>query len=123
MANGLQLPGAEKFSRYLEEMLDGVLTSECPEIVDRSYDGKYGQRWVVKLDGEQLGEYFTFGPKPGETEFGREFRGRIPGYKESDISLVYANKRFEAQLLHEGLGKLIDTPWQRQDGHDQVPFP
>ena len=93
-------------------MLDGVLTSEGPEIVDRSYNNKYGQRWVVKLDGEQLGEYFTFGSKPGETEFGREFRGRIHGYRESDVSLVYANQRFEAQPIHEGPGKLIDTPWQ-----------
>jgi len=91
--------------------------------VDRSYNGKYAKRWIVNLNGNQLGKYFTFGPKPGETEFGREFRGKIPDYRTGDISLVYANQRFEAQLFHEGPGKIVDTPWQRQDWHDQIPFP
>ena len=123
MTNKLQLPGAKNFFQYLNEKLDGVLTSEGPEIVDRSYDGKYARRWVVRLDGKQLGEYFTFGPKLGETEFCREFKGRLPGYSESDVALVYANRRYEVQSFDEGHGKLVDTPWQRQDGHDQVPFP
>ena len=167
MSNKFQLPGAERFSQYLEERLDGVLTAEGPEIVDRSYTGKYGRRWIVKLNGEQIGEYLTFGPKPDETDFGREFRGRIPDYinecitvtnqrkpesermPEDSVSLVYANARFEyideaiipyikneltaeylEQLMKEHPlfigryhGAIVDTPWQRQDGHDKIPFP
>jgi len=123
MTDRFQLPGAEEFSQHLETILEGDLTADGPEIVDRSYNGEYAKRWVVNLDGNQIGEYLTFGPKPDETEFGREFRGKIPGYRTEDICLTYGNRRFEAQLFHEGPGKLIDTPWQRQDGHDQMPFP
>ena len=141
MTNKFQLSGAERFSQYLEEKLVGVLTAEGPQIIDRSYTGEYGKRWVVRQSGEQIGEYFTFGPESGETDFCREFRGRIPGYKnelaammnqrkpdaermpEDSVSLTYSNQRFEAQSIHEGPGKLVDTPWQRQDGHDKIPFP
>ena len=140
MTNEFKLPGAEKFASFLKLKVKGVLTAEGPQVVDRSYNGKYAQKWVVKLDGEQLGEYFTFGPKPGEMEFGREFRGRVPGHvngcvaignkfrpegeriPEDTVSLVYADQRFEAQLMSEGLGRLVDTPWQRQDFND-IPFP
>ena len=142
MANKFQLPGAERFSQYLEEMLGGELTTEGPETVDWSYGIEYTKRWIIKLSKKiKIGEYYTFGPKPGETDFGREFRGRIPGYKnecvavsnqtrpeskkipEDSVSLVYANERLETQSIHEGPGKLVDTPWQRQDGHEQIPFP
>ena len=41
---------------------------------------------------------------------------------EDTVSLIYANRRFEAQSPHEGPGRLVDTPWQRQDFND-VPFP
>lgn len=148
----IKLPGAEIFSQYLEEMLGGVLTAEGPEIVDRSYNGEYGKRWIIRRQrgiigrilgqrGELIGEYFTFGPEPAETEFGREFRGRILGYVNecvgihnqgrptaermpiASVHLIYANQRFEAQPMDEGPGILVDTPWQRQDGHDMILFP
>lgn len=136
------LPGAERFAEYLMSIVEGRLTAEGPEIVDRSYDGQFGKEWIVKLDGKPLGTYNTFGPKPGETEFGRQYVGRLPGYVNEAIasmnrgrpeeeervpvdtvSLSYDNKRFEARPIHEGPGKLTDTPWQRQDGHDKIPFP
>lgn len=167
MSDKFQLLGAEKFSQHLEGRLDGVLTAEGPEIIDRSYNGEYGKKWIVRLNGEQIGEYFTFGPKPQKTEFGREFRGRILGYKneavvianrgkpesekmpECTVSLIYDNGRCEyidealiphikGELTAEYLEQLrkehrllsgrsqvsiVKTKWQRQDGHDQIPFP
>ncbi len=142
MTSGFQLPGAERFSEYLEKIVDGILAAEGPEVMDdRSYGVEYVKRWTVRLNGALLGEYRTLGPKPGETDFGREFTGRIPGYKneciavsnqgrpeserrpEDTVSLVYSNRRYEAKPMHEGPGELVDTPWQRQDGHDEIPFP
>lgn len=132
-----KLFGAERFAQYLESVVKGKLTVDSPE----NHGTLYGKRWIIRLDQQQLGEYFTFGPKPGETDFGREYNGRIPRYKneaialankyksdsekdaEDAVSLVYANRRFEPQLTHEGPGMLVSTPWQRQDGHDKIPFP
>jgi len=67
---------------------------------------------------------------------------------ENLVSLVWANERFEMEeelyfqkrienidgdkyagyssgrkLYSKGHGRMVDTPWQRQDGHDQIPFP
>ncbi len=141
MTDEFRLPGAKNFSNYLQINLGEVLAAEGPEIVDRSYNGEYGKMWIVKKNGETIGKYYTFGPMPGETDFGREFWGRIPGYRnecvvvsnrgkpaseetpEDSVSLVYANQRFEAQDINEGPGKSVDTPWQRQDSHDKIPFP
>lgn len=66
------------------------------------------------------------------------------------VSLVWANERFEKESLWDDCGKdnflrskkdlqdeiphprrgsskkggyIVQTPWQRQDGHDQIPFP
>jgi len=139
MTEKFQLPGAKGFASFIESRADGVLTAEGPEIVDRIYGGT--RKWVVKLDGERLGEYLAFGSKPGETEFSREFRGRVPGYvnelvlsgnehKLEDervpidtVCLTYSNRAYEEQDADEGEGRLVDTPWQRQDGHDEIPFP
>ncbi len=169
MTNRFQLLGADRFSLHLDKILDGILTAEGPEIVDRSYNGQYAKRWKVRLDGEQIGEYYTFGPKPGETDFCREYRGRIPGYRneciavanefcqeskrmlEDQVFVVYDNGRCghidetliphlpphgeltaeslktlrEEHQFHSGryVPVLVKTPWQRQDGHDQIPFP
>ena len=160
---GFELPGAENFTRYISDLVTSlvsrnainlvkvklenelvdvcILSSTGPEIIDRSYDMDYTKRWLIKLNDIVIGEYFTFGPKLGETDFGREYRGRIPGYEneaivisnagkpvseripEDSVSLVYANQRFENKDIHQGPGKLIDIPWQRQDYHDSIPFP
>lgn len=148
MTNKFQLPGAENFSEYLEEKLEGILTVEGPEVVDWSYGVDYTKKWIISLNGEQIGVYRTFGPKPGEAEFGREFKGRIPGYvneclsiyskyklslfknckqmsrlTEDTVSLIYSNTRFEFRSFNEEPESLINTPWQRQDGHKKIPFP
>ena len=136
-----ELPGAERFSHHLERICKGTLTAEGPEVLDTSYNCNYTQRYIIKQEGVKIGEYYTYGPKPGETDFGRQFNGIIPGYTntlivsgnkmrteseripENSVILSYDNKRFEAQPMHEGSGLLIDTPWQRQDFHDRIPFP
>ena len=141
MTDKFQLPGAERFSHYLEKILEGVLTAEGPEIVDRSYDCEYAKKWIIRQDDKELGEYYTFGPMPGETDFGREFRGRIPGYvneltaflnkiilvsertPEDSVYLVYSNKKLELQNIDEGFGELIYTAWKRQDFNNKIPFP
>ena len=62
----LDLPGAERFTEFLKQKLGGPITVNGPVIVDWSYNGEYAKRYVVKFNGETLGEYYTFGPKPGE---------------------------------------------------------
>ena len=140
------LPGAAKFSQYLRDKMIGILGIKGPEIVDRSYNGEYGKEWRVYLNDIVVGRYHTFGPKPGESEFGRQYKGRISGYENEavvvgnkfrneenkipidSVVLIFYNRKFEAQLWQEGhsygtTGRLIDTPWQRQDGHRGIPFP
>jgi len=113
MVEGFKLLGAENFTKFLEARVDGNLTAQGPEVVDWSYNREYAKRWIILLNGDKLGEYFTLGPKPGETEFGREFTGRIPNYvnewvvvanqgkqesekmPENSVSLIYSNGRFE----------------------------
>ena len=135
------LPGAEKFSKYLEETVTGELSVDGPTVVDWSYDCDYVKEWIVKLNGIEIGRYCTQGPKPGEIEFGRDYSGRLPGYvnelavitnrrrAEEDktpidrIGLTFSNSRYVASRLNEGPGRLEKTSWQRQDGHKQIPFP
>lgn len=142
--NKIELPGAEKFVRFLEDHVSGELTIEGPETVDIKEDnGKYARRWTVKNNGAKLGEYLTSDPKPGETEFGREYRGRVPGYVNDHIqianlfhpenlpldqvSLVWDSQKFQEQSISIRKSKrperLVDTTWQRYDGHSQIPFP
>ena len=123
------IPGAEEFAAYLTDIVDGELTITGPEIVDRSYNGEYGKEWVILLDGEQLGIYHTFGPKPGEFDFGREYSGSIPGYEnpvthKDKVIIYFSNRKFEAGNHAMGeYGKIVNTPWQRQDGVTSIPFP
>ena len=117
------LPGAERFFSLLQSRCPNqTLTIGEAEVLDWSYGVDYTKRYSVYRDGAQIGEYKTFGPKPGDTNFTREYHGAIPGYAEV-ASLVYCNTRFE---LGRGLyecGQLITTPWQRQDGHEHIVFP
>jgi len=140
MAETFVLPGAEGFSSYLETALDGTLTTEGPEVIGRSYSET--KKWTVLLDGEVLGDYIAFSLRPGETEFSREFKGRIPGYvneavlihnkhssledqiPEDTVNLVFDNQIFKQGSFRLGEhGRFIDTEWQRQDGHSIVAFP
>lgn len=138
------LPGAENFSAYLKSIVEGELTVEGPEVIDWSYGVDYTKRWVVKLDGEILGHYLTFGPKSEEEDFSREYHGAIPGYinegitifnqgetdlkkklPENKVILIWSNKKFVYTHIADAweFGDLITTPWQRQDGHMAIPFP
>jgi hypothetical protein len=134
------LPGAERFLQDLQSRLYGSITTVGPEIIDRSYNGEYGKEWTVLWRGETIGHYRTFGPKPGETEYAREYRGKIPGYvndcaaagnahrPKSEqypidvVTLVWDNRTFRLGDYPKG-GEIVLTPWQRQDGHDQIQFP
>ncbi len=140
------LPGAERFYKYLIETYKQPVKLEGPEVVDLSYNGAYALRWGVKIGHHRIGEYFTFGPKPGEVDFAREFKGRLPGYvneciqlgnryserklPEDLVTLVFSNKRFEHQYEEhfkgwhfKCSGIIVETPWQRQDGHNNIVFP
>lgn len=132
------LPGAEQFSAYLQSIVKGELTVEGPKVLDWSWGVEYTKRWIVKLDDEILGEYFTFGPKPKETDFGRQYDGRIPEYVNKAIEkgnlctgekcpvdkviLSWSNIKCVMTGVHE-LSKIITVPWGRQDGHTAIPFP
>ncbi len=136
-----ELTGAPNFSADLQSRVQGTLTAEGPRVLDWSYGVDYTKEWIVKLDGQELGKYRTYGPKPDETEFARSYEGIIPGYvndciaamnqdrpeserkPENLVSLFYGNKKFVARLFHEGPGLLVNTLWQRQDGNDEIQFP
>ena len=81
------LPGAPHFSRYLAQTLSGRLEISGPDVIDTSYGIPFAKQWTVMLDGVEIGKYRTFGPKPGEKEFAREYSGRIPGYVNSCIAV------------------------------------
>jgi hypothetical protein len=133
------LPGAERFTQYMREKVKGILSVTGPEIVDNSYNGEYGKEWIVYLEGKKIGSYYTFGPKPSEKEFGRQYSGRIPGYVNDaevvgnkyredkipidTVELIFGNEKYVAHFMHEGAESLIPTPWQRQDGHSGIVFP
>lgn len=87
---------------------------------------------------EEVGVYKTFGPKPGESDYTREFSGKIKGYNNEAIeiankyskageeprsvetvSLVWSNQEYDANTH-----SIENTIWKRQDGHgDKIPFP
>ncbi len=141
-SNALGLPGADNFVAYLLSVAGGKLTVEGPEVLDWSYDMEYTKRWNIFLDGELLGNYKTFGPKPGESQATLEYCGTIPGYTNdaivvhnkhrvdgerelpvNQVGLSFSNQRFEAGRRFDDPGKLVETEWQRQDGHEDIPFP
>ena len=132
------LPGAERFYRYLCSIFPGkTVVVDAPIVLDWSYDMEYAKLYAIHVDGTQVGEYKTFGPKPGETDFVREFSGRLPNYRNEaaliynqgrqesahfdprKISLNYGNKRLEEGDPPE-YSHLVSTPFQRQDGHTDI---
>jgi hypothetical protein len=114
--SSIELPGAEDFARYLDSVVDGTLIIEGSEVYDFSYGMDFGKKWVIRLDGEVLGAYFTEGPKPGADNFRRRYNGKIPGYVDP-IYLVFSEFYNDPKV-----GTRVQTPWQRQDNHD-IPFP
>jgi hypothetical protein len=125
------LPGAETFFEFLKARYGtAVLTVTGPVVGDRSYNIDYAKAWTILADGVEIGKYRTFGPKPGTIGIIKEYHGYMPGYdrglEEEDgryrISLNFSNARFEAAPF-PGVGHIVQTGWQRQDGHDTIPFP
>lgn len=143
-SNALGLLGADNFAAYLLSVVSGKVTVEGPVVTDWSYGMHYCKQWTIRLDGQVLGVYSTFGPKPGEKIMGMQYVGRIPGYVNEMVAihnkwhkadgqllpvdmatLIFDNRRFEVCLFHEnqGGGEIVETPWQRQDGNNEIPFP
>ncbi len=128
------LPGATAFFAFLKERCPtATIAVTGPVVGDWSYGMEYAKAWTITVDGQKIGEYWTFGPKPDEDQPGLEYRGLIPGYinemisdgDHSQVSLIFGNQRFEAASYYENMGggQIVETPWQRQDGHDTIPFP
>jgi len=64
----------------------------------------------------------------GLVSYEREFHGVIPRYTKyseaNSSTLIWSNRRFESgNIFSEEHGRIVKTPWQRQDGHDGIPFP
>lgn len=130
-----ELPGAPEFSRYLQMVVSGELTVQGPEVVDRSYNSDFGKKWIVKVDERQIGEYSTFGPKPGATDYTRFYRGYVPGNNAPAVKRKKSAKTSPNQLPHNIISLLFgalnqdaktdlsDLVWQRLDGHKYIPFP
>ena len=80
-----EIPGAEAFSRYLAAQVGTELQVSGPEVLDLSYGMDFTRRYIVRAGDQVLGEFYQFGPKPGEKQMGKEFRGRVPGYVNEAI--------------------------------------
>ncbi len=137
------LPGAEQFSAYLESIVKGTLTAEGPQALDPGCDVSLAKRWDVLLDKQKIGEYIVYSQPAtrGKTkeEYTKVYSGLIPGYvndavvasnkfrpKEEpkpvdQVSLIWDNKN--CKVRESGPPDSVDTPWQRQDGHSEIPFP
>jgi hypothetical protein len=137
------LPGAGRFYRFLSSRYPGKLVRVMPsKTVDWSYDMEFTKVYELRVDDQIVGEYMTFGPRPGESDFGRQFSGRIPGYvnelavfvnssrqEQKPIDLVclsWSNYRYESEPNPDGefcSEYRIKTPWQRRDGSKITEFP
>ncbi len=130
------LPGADRFFYFLCSRYPGKRVRVAPYVVlDRSYEMEYAKRYDILVDGRTVGAYTTFGPRPGEVEYMREYQGEIPDYvndaiavynrhsreyrPENQVALVFSNERFHAARFDSprAPGWIETTPWQRQDGH------
>ena len=126
--NTVTLPGAEKFFAFLQtQCLERELRITGQEVADSSDCINYTKRWEIFAGDVRLGEYKTFGPRhgSGETQPTREYDGIIPGYLNGrSVMLIYSNKRFDSGIHSLGdSGRIIETPWRRQDGHTTIVFP
>ena len=132
--SNFELPGAPEFSSYLQTAVSGELTVQGPEVVDRSYNSDFGKKWIVQVDGKTLGEYDTFGPKPGATEYTRFYRGYVPVNNAAATGKKSVRKIRDDGLNHtialifstrtsDEKKDLSDVVWQRMDGYKHIPFP
>src|SRR3989338_9847069 len=114
------LPGAEKFSRYLEDMLGDALTIEGPE--DLEIGGP--TRWEVKYRGKKLGDYRMYSQKGEEGEVVCLYNGMIPdkselsGFRQVRLG-YYKWKYVSAGIGNEKREYVQETPWQRQDRSEE----
>ena len=95
------LPGAEAFYQYLCALFPGqCVVVTPPTVVDWSCGVEFTKVYDVRNTDRP------------ETE-------HLP---ESTVSLIYDNGYFEAALWNspEAPGRMVATPWQRQDGHDTI---
>lgn len=133
------LPGADRFYNYLCSLFPGqAVIVKAPVVVDWSYGMEFTKIYTIVVNGKKVGKYKTFGPKPGEEHAEREFQGNLPGHTNEAIvmqnrfltldpqqsphkvSLVFSNRKFVNKNMHEGAGELVTTPWQRQDGWNEI---
>lgn len=124
----------ESFCRDLEARVGAVVTAEGPEILDTSYNCEFTKRWKIKSDGIQLGEYYTFGPRPGETNFGRAYTGRIPGYRNESVVIANKFQNEQERIPEDTVGLVFDSgrcdlvdeallphlPWGREVSADDL---
>lgn len=112
----VQLPGAENFSKFLEERFGERLTVE-----PQKGFGEYNF-WRVLVDNLLVGRYLTVNKRLKEKDYQREFRTtkvlHLP-------DLIYSDHRIAILSVEEGARVLgfKKTPWQRQDGNKDIPFP
>ena len=120
------IENAEKFSKWLEGKVQGVLTVEGPTKIDNE-----SKKWIVRLNGNEIGKYITRNPHRGEEKSRREFYGVIPGYVNDFIEDLNRTKPKSEQkpvgtvgLEYSNVdGNYQRTAWQRKDGHTEIPFP
>jgi hypothetical protein len=112
-----------------------IRLEKAPQFSKWLYE-KYGDKVAHSLTRYSKGweemDIFLTGEKIGLFNYSYEgivqYQGRLPGYfnelsQDDRVTLIWDNKKFVAQVFNEGPGYLKDTPWQRQDGHDEIPFP
>jgi hypothetical protein len=121
------LPGAEKFYKFLCHQAGGAkITVHHPIVLGISYDMDYCKSYKVFADEKRIGEYKTFGPKSGASDYTREYSGIIPGKpgKPKLMSLIWSDEHFKSGRHSEGdPGRIVKTEWKRQDGWKEIPFP
>lgn len=111
------VPGTIAFWEYLEiatyiaRGAGGIYAT----FTARFHDPKYGERLRYTIhcrDGTVLGTYDVAGRAPRSPFLSRMYQGCIPGYNEERLCvLIYAQMEDE------------DGPWERIDGHTDIPFP
>ncbi|MCK9458497.1 MAG: hypothetical protein M0R80_02490 [Proteobacteria bacterium] len=139
--NKIELPGAENFSKYLEQKYGFTISVE-------GIDPKDGAKiYLVKRYNKIIGIYSVYEPRPGETDFVRDFEGRLPGYVNDvlarrnkklpkyllpfadkarkkppvdSVSLTWANEKWR---VCGGFEEALGQYWYRHDRHEVIPFP
>jgi len=118
------LPHAPRFSKFLKETIAGKLTISEPENLTPTTT-----KWLVFVDGEQIGEYTTRLARYSRREkMCTMYSGSVPGVvneltNTDKIGLQYDNVEWLIDGADIGYRSGNSPIWSRKDGHDQVPFP